>query len=281
MRKIIILPILCLSISVQVYAGSDVNGGKECSNNNWGYGSFRSIGKISSFLSAIGDAIISMNDDCKLVVFRQTYDYYLEMLDQANDRYIKYGEEGVNVDIETSLDEALSKIGWEFTENEGLSYIQQTSGFFISLYGDKLPNVWRDYFLIRDLELIEGFENDGVLLISWEQLAQRIHLWENFVIIHPGFYLNDEIQNELVLYVRIFLMGLNNTPIGINDSYDRKKDKMRMEIRDSIKKFISENKESRFHDLMNGYYKILNDNDFKLVDEAFDYLSKHGLIQVR
>ncbi len=171
--------------------------------------------------------------------------------------------------IELTLE--LERVGWELCVSEGIYCMHETVGWMRTRFGPYLPEPWDEFFQQNDRELKEGFEEDHRLLISWDDLRKRVIAWESFMKKYPDFPLQNEISATIVIYLRVLLTGLDNARI---DNWPRDRI-LKKDVKLVYEVFLKENKESKYFELVKGYYDILKKNKFRTGKQSQEYLKTH------
>ena len=164
----------------------------------------------------------------------------------------------------------LAKVGWEIKYSEGMAYVGQSGGWIVKRFKNILPPEWIEYYAISDPETEKGFADDAALMITWEELAGRIVSWDRFLVKHPDFPLKRGISETVKLYLNIYLSGIDNTPVTVN--YDDPK--LHPELKQSYEAFLKNNKDSKYYPLIDGYWRVLSENDFQVNDKTRSYVAK-------
>jgi hypothetical protein len=231
--------------------------------------------KIASVVEAANDVIKSANtknDKARDELMHEFRNYYYEALSSYNSNNNVNNWQYPLADSEKrTIDLSLSKAGWSLKESEGMYYIGESGGWFENTFELILTDTYRKYLIIRTKEIQEGFSEDAGLLISWEQLRERISLWEQFLKNHPNFIESSEIKDYLNLYVRTFLTGMDNSRI-----HDFNNRTLRPDVKTAYEKYIRDNKDSEYYILVKDYYEMLKNNNFTVPDNINEFVRKKG-----
>lgn len=127
---------------------------------------------------------------------------------------------GVNIDDEKTYPASLRDLcvklrdnGFRFIEVEGSPQIAQHRLFVTKMFYPSLSVTMRQYLDEVNKENEEGFEDDGGLIISVVQLADRTIWWEQFAAAHPGFIMSNEVAFQKQIYFTYLVRGMDNSPI--------------------------------------------------------------------
>ena len=95
---------------------------------------------------------------------------------------------------------------------EGYYEMDVIASFYYDLFKDYVSDYYKEYLRITAKEDEEIFASDGGLLIEYEELGDRIVIWENFLEKYPNGDLNSLINDNCNMYRSIYILGLPNTP---------------------------------------------------------------------
>ncbi|MFX3636903.1 MAG: hypothetical protein ACE3L7_29885 [Candidatus Pristimantibacillus sp.] len=125
--------------------------------------------------------------------------------------------------------------GYKLVEVEGSIYPIVDYEMQKKMSSNYLSEPLNQYITLKALESNEMSAKDGGLVISWDELANRAVMSENFVKRYPDSPEWEEVkQTYLQRYLSIYLIGLNNTPVFDYETY-----KLSSEVRSSYERLIS------------------------------------------
>jgi hypothetical protein len=169
------------------------------------------------------------------------------------------------------LEQAIASAGWSLRESEGMYCLGEKAGWFEERFGTILTRPFKKYLRIRADEIQQGFARDAGLLISWDQLRERIAMWEQFLRQYPDFVEKGDVRERLDVYVRTFLTGMDNSRIN---NFNSKK--LRADVKAAYEMFIRANRDSAYYALVRDYYDMLKSKQFNVPDNIEEYLKKQG-----
>ncbi|WP_416197127.1 MAG: Lipoprotein [Sporanaerobacter sp.] len=148
-------------------------------------------------------------------------------------------------------------------------------------YGKYLPEDMRGYLNVKALESDSPSMTDGGLIITWDELANRLIKTEKYLIKYPEGQKNEEILRLYGEYLIKYMSGGDNTPIC-----NAEDNKIIGDVLESYKKTIVTNKNTVTADIISKYLKLIEENEYiiddtfnsKIVDlynEAIDRLEEH------
>ena len=228
--------------------------------------------------------------------------------EEANNLYEEYQVQNNNIlyDIEDALAGFLDSIyndtnGENFTDKdwsdankilnkydlelwdigEGIVTIRELPNLYYDIFKDYVTNDYKEYLKIwaKDNEVL--YQADAGLLISFEEIGERIITWENFLNKYPDSKLNIKVTALLNSYREDYLLGMDNTPtldgwydnipITIYEEAKKEYDKFIKKYPNSptvelIKYFLENYQNNNIHDLIRN--KILNEFEVNLTEEV-------------
>ena len=151
--------------------------------------------------------------------------------------------------------------GFGIYESEGNFYIGADATRLTSL-ARYLPadlKAWV-HFIQHEGGFADPVEDDNQLHVSWAELRDHLHRWEQFLQGHPS--LKPEVGHEVERLAWFFFLGLNNSPIlGDNGRMDP-------EVLAAWRRFARNPAPSRYTATMRRLLKLLDANDHALTPEA-------------
>jgi hypothetical protein len=126
---------------------------------------------------------------------------------------------------------------------------------------------------LADLLVLLGDEpglvvSDEALVISWDDLRQRIVRRERFVRTHQTLpETQAEVGSALAPMFDVYVCGLDNTP-----AHDRRSGTLDPQLRASYERFLREDRDSRYWPLIDGLMKVLNKEGFLRTTAVEQYL---------
>ncbi|WP_312510397.1 hypothetical protein [Chryseobacterium culicis] len=185
--------------------------------------------------------------ECLMNLHTDVLDKYVNYYNGDKDQYIF-------PDNVKEIASELKKAGLEFREvGEGMTEIWTIPGYYSSLFKSKVTPDYKAYISQTDKESETNYAADAGLMISWEQLGDRLMFWENFMNTYPQSKLIKTVQQDYNYYLSDYLLGMDNTP-----TYEREpdtgtgklNDENRMEFNRIIKKYPNSNTAKKAKEIM-------------------------------
>ncbi|MET3036395.1 hypothetical protein ABXT08_09855 [Chryseobacterium sp. NRRL B-14859] len=148
----------------------------------------------------------------------------------------------------------LKKAELEFREvGEGMTEIWTIPGYYSSIFKAKVTPDYDAYISQTDKESESNYAADAGLMITWEELGDRLMFWENFMSRYPKSRLIKTVKQDYNMYLSDYLLGMDNTPTYEKD-YDKGTGKLydenRAEFNRVIKKYPNSNTAKKAKELI-------------------------------
>lgn len=98
-------------------------------------------------------------------------------------------------------------------EGEGTADLDMTSSFFVDLFKGHLSSELSDLLTLKHEENSIMYSNDGGIIISFEELGDRLARWQMFLTKHPASRYYAFVNNRFTSYLIDFMKGQDNTPV--------------------------------------------------------------------
>ena len=151
------------------------------------------------------------------------YNEYLEtnqlIMTNINEDHSELLNNIYNKDSEYYFTEKDFKIANQFLNNYDLKIynsteedteIREVPNFYYNIFKDYVTDDYREYLEITSKEKEEPYYTD--VLVSYDKIADRIIVWENFLKKYPNSDLAEKANEECNTYRRIYILGSYNSP---------------------------------------------------------------------
>ncbi|MFC2104689.1 hypothetical protein ACFLS4_04975 [Bacteroidota bacterium] len=166
----------------------------------------------------------------------------------------------------------LDDCGLDLFMTEGYFYVDVQPDFFYEIFKDNSSPSVKTFLQLRDRELKNTFSEDAMLLISFNELADRIYNWEKYLNDYPDTKLKNEANYFLKIYRETFLTGMDNTRL-----FDRESRILLPEVKQSYESYIENHADTKSGMIIQEYYEILKRNQFEYSDSIDYILKKYNL----
>jgi len=170
-----------------------------------------------------------------------------------------------NAEVKELLKET-EKMGYKVETAEGMFFPVIDYGFY-EKYAVYVTEDMKDYIDIMVVESDKVPAKDAALVISWDELFERLFNQEKFLDEHKDSVKFEEIKSLHKKYMTFAIYGLNNTPL-----FDYNYNKMNDEAKAAYERVIA--KESKLSQTLKEYYELIRNNGFKLTEEVKSYRDK-------
>ena len=150
-------------------------------------------------------------------MLNEAFDYeYIDdyMLDEFNNR----PEDIEDPDLRAIM-QMIRAGGMLVNDAEGALYVDVDYDFIHQKFASVFTDDVRAYYQLQDLAVDKPFAEDAGLLISWDELAERIYGYEKFMKNYPDSEYLSSAGETWGIYVNAYLLGLENTPVYDYDNY--------------------------------------------------------------
>ena len=164
---------------------------------------------------------------------------------------------------------------------EGMVTIRELPHLYYDMFKDYVTNDYREYLKIWAKDGEKLYQADAGLLVSFEEIGERIITWESFLNQYPDTKLNIKVTALLNSYREDYLLGMENTPtldggydnipITVDEVAKKEYDRFMKKYPNSptvelIKYFLENYQNNNIYDLIRN--KILNEFELDLTREA-------------
>ena len=102
---------------------------------------------------------------------------------------------------------------------EGMVTIRELPHLYYDMFKDYVTDDYKEYLKIWAKDGEKLYQADAGLLVSFEEIGERIITWENFLNQYPDTKLNIKVTALLNSYREDYLLGMENTPT-LDGGYD-------------------------------------------------------------
>ena len=95
---------------------------------------------------------------------------------------------------------------------EGMVTIRELPHLYYDMFKDYVTDDYKEYLKIWAKDDEKLYQADAGLLVSFEEIGERIITWENFLNQYPNSKLNVKVTALLNSYREDYLLGMENTP---------------------------------------------------------------------
>ncbi len=153
--------------------------------------------------------------------------------------------------------------------SEGGVYLDLLSNYENDNFKNRVTKDVQVYLTLREKELKEGFSEDAGLLISFDELYQRVKELEGFMNKYPKSTWVADAQYSYNEYLSTLLTGMDNSPV-----FDMETHVLKPEMKKLFQKIIKDDPGGKTTKIVTDFYNLLVKNNFKEDGDAEDKLLK-------
>ena len=188
-----------------------------------------------------------------------------------------YGSEVLSEEInkisEGDLKDLLAELfdgGYKLISLEGSYYPFIDHGFFKRYY-DFVSMEFKDYYEITASESDNIYSMDAGLVISWDEIAERLIDSEDYLINYPSDSIRKvEISRLYMNYLSAYLYGQNNTP-----SRDYMTNRVLEEVVSSYREIVKKYQQTITGGIISDYLGLLEGTDYILTDDLLGEINQY------
>ena len=148
---------------------------------------------------------------------------------------------------------------------EGIVTIRELPHLYYDVFKDYVTEDYKEYLKIWAKDNEELYQADAGLMISFEELGERIITWENFLNKFPNSTLKQRVVDLLNSYREDYILGMDNTPTR-DGGYDNIPITIYEEAKKEYDRFMKKYPNSPTVELIRYFLKnYKNDNIYELV----------------
>lgn len=170
--------------------------------------------------------------------------------------------------IKNLLQDAFSN-GYKLSVSEGMYYFEIDYDKILNDFGRYVSDKVAGYLEIMAAESNKHFAEDAALVISQDELANRIVKTEKYIDSYPDFVLIQQVKQLHNYYLKAYLLGLNNTPL-----FDCQTEKAKESFLISYKNTIANQKGTKLAAILEEYLTLLEKSDYTRTGEIMNYINR-------
>ncbi len=157
----------------------------------------------------------------------------------------------------------IKSLGYNITFPEGDYNIAVDPNYYLNIFGPYITEAYRQYLTLQSVEVNNPSMEDAALIISWNELSDRLFDWDNFISSYPEFEDVDKARRYYRIYLYSYLSGIDNTPI-----FDYRSKTLEDEVKNSYQRYFSLYKGTDSTKIIKEYYTLLEENNYRLNEKT-------------
>ncbi|MGI8893170.1 MAG: hypothetical protein ACR2GN_06885 [Bacteroidia bacterium] len=162
--------------------------------------------------------------------------------------------------------------GMIFLQSEGFFYIDEDHNYLHKAFSSYVSDPVKKLLEIRKEEMKKGFSEDAALLISFQELGERVRNWEILLEENPDLKLQQEAKGYYNLYLSTFLTGLDNSSV-----FDLRTNKIMPEAKEAYEEYINKHSNTKSGRTVSKYYSLLESNNFNKPGNLQEFLTENNI----
>ena len=294
MKKIGIIILLVFSFLSLTNCNKDKKEEKKNERISFSDKSYKLFEKFAENKKEIMEKLKTLNKD----EANKLYEQYVEdnenilyKIGEATEKFldsIYYGsaEEQFTEKDWNDTNKILNKYDLELWDiGEGMVTIRELPHLYYDVFKDYVTEDYKEYLKIWAKDDEELYQADAGLMISFEELGERIITWENFLNKFPNSTLKQRVIDLLNSYREDYILGMDNTPT-IDGGYDNIPITIDEDVKKEYDRFIKKYPNSPTVELIKYFIEnYKNENIYELIkskifekfekDESIDVISEN------
>lgn len=124
-------------------------------------------------------------------------------------------------------------------------------------YKDYLSKDYSAYLKLKSIDLNQSIESDQAIITTWDELGDRIHLFEEYLELYPISEYYNQIKDRYNYYISSYVYGFNNTPV-----YNYSDGKILEVVEKSYRNYIEKYPTGKLTEILIEYLNILEKNEY-------------------
>lgn len=158
--------------------------------------------------------------------------------------------------------------GFSTYQSEGDLYLEPDSDFYLKKFEKNMSDNMRLFLNLELVEVRHHFAHDAGLMITWDELADRIENWDYYIRKYPETPETKIAKEIYQRYLRAYVRGMDNTSL-----FDYQTKKLKDEVKKSYEKFIGEYGSTKAFEVVKSFYDVLKKNNFELTNQVREYMN--------
>lgn len=160
--------------------------------------------------------------------------------------------------------------GYSLYQAEGDFYIEPDPAFLIKRFEKHISEPLAEFLKLKAIEVEKHFAADAALIITWDELSDRIAGWEAYIARYPEAPEAAQAREDYYRrYMFFYLNGIDNTGL-----YDYHTGILKDDVKKSYERYMEKYKDTQSSIVVKGFYNELKKNGFKRTDQVLEYVRK-------
>lgn len=154
---------------------------------------------------------------------------------------------------------------------EGQAYFVASESSLLRRLGRFLTPATQEYLRLATLEQTRPTASDASVMISWDELSERLAWTDRLLKTYPDAAASDELKRWYLGYLGLYVRGTDNTKLFPGGSRV-----LDSEVRQSYERYIHKYRSTQSGEFIRAYLEILRRNAYRYTADAAEYLRRQG-----
>lgn len=213
--------------------------------------------------------------------FKAYLEYQVILIDTLNNQLLKrpdYEKISSLIWSDTSLHEPeglayanqLNRYGMVLKSTEGIIYIGRSTKPIRAFFYNHLSPATQEFYDQFEIETNQELAEDGMLLITQIELADRLAFWDSLLAKHPNHLFAQFAKNNIDDYLQYLLEGMDNTP-----AFDFETKKLYPEFLEAYEYFKHTYPTLNSTAVIEEYMILLKSQDYKRTEAVTRFINQY------
>jgi hypothetical protein len=236
-----------------------------------------SVKGLLIFINSMDKKDSSNND----LAFKIYLEFQAKLIDSLNNRLnhspdfetinsLIWADTTLHEKVAKNYEKILNSNGLVLRSTEGMIFIDRDMTPIKSHFYKYLSPSTQRFFLQFANETDIAYSEDGGIVISLKELADRLWFWDAFLHDYPQHVFTDVARNNVEVYLYFLMAGMDNTPAYQDDG------KLSNEVLEACQYFINKYPTLSSSTVVREYLKLLAENDYKRNDKIDAFVSLYS-----
>jgi hypothetical protein len=169
------------------------------------------------------------------------------------------------------LMEKYNEMGLSIYMTEGMYYLEPNPNFLLGNFKTAISDELYSYLSYRSKEVDNHTYSDAAVIITWDELGERMLDWENFMAAYPDSNLLEEAESMYDMYRFTFLIGTNNTP-----AYDYPDEILNTKLHAAYGNYMTRYPESSMTPVLEELLVLLEAESYEKTEKIMEFINPYN-----
>lgn len=170
-----------------------------------------------------------------------------------------------------SLMERYVDMGYSVYMSEGMYFLDPSPKFLLGNFKTAISDELYDYLSYRSEEVERHTYSDAAIVITWDELADRMVSWEKFMDKYPNSIRLDEVKSMYEMYRFSFFIGASNTP-----AYDYPNEILDPKLLDAYENYVTRFPDSSLTPALENLLVLLEEESYQKTERIQEFIDPYN-----